>query len=391
MSRAPLRAALPAAGLLAVLLFGAAPASAQKYVAFGDSITDGIGDDENRAEEDRGYVPRLQNRLRNNGQPAAVVVDRGVGAENTVEGMSRIDQVLAEENGDFLLLMEGTNDISNGLSRETTLANLAAMAQRANTRGYEVVHATLIPRIPNANVDSENVQNTRINQEIRDLAGRTGRRLTDNFHVFGAIPNVFTTHYWDSPEDGVGHPNAMGYDVMAGAFLDVILGTDDVPPVPGLSNPLHDARQVPNGTQVRVDLWDFGAGIDVAATDLTIDGAVVDASVSGSGNRAQIFYTPSEAFRGVVRVGLETRDLASPPNTFEGDIFRFVTAGTTFIAGDFDLSGRVDGDDLVHLGRLFGSRDGQARYERRVDLDADGVIDGEDLAIFASNFGESSF
>lgn len=386
---APLRrAALLAAALL---VLAAMPAAAQKYVAFGDSITDGIGDSESVPEPERGYVPRLQNRLRANGQPDAVVVDRGVGAENTLEGLSRITQVLDQEAGDVLLLMEGTNDISNRIPPETTLFNLQQMAQRASSRGYETVHATLIPRIPLANVDAENVLNTRLNQEIRHLAGSNGRRLVDNFHVFGAIPNVFLSHYWDSPQDGVGHPDAQGYDVMADAFLNVLIGNDEVPPVPGLTNPIHDSRQVPTGVQVRVDLWDFGVGVDVAATRLTINGQVVDAQISGGGERAQIFYSPSAPFRGVVRVGLVTADLATPPNTFEGDVFRFVTAGTTFIPGDFDLSGRVDGADLVHFGRLFGSSDGTSRYERRADFNSDGVIDGEDLAVFASNFGTSSF
>lgn len=380
--------AVLAAGLL---VLGAAPAAAQKYVAFGDSITDGVGDSESVPEPERGYVPRLQNRLRANGQPDAVVVDRGVGAENTLEGLSRVNQVLDQEAGDVLLLMEGTNDISNQIPPEMTLANLQAMAQRAINRGYEVVHATYIPRIPLANVDSENVLNRRLNQEIRDLAGRNGRRLADNFHVFSEIPNVFLTHYWDSPEDGVGHPNAQGYDVMADVWLNVLIGNDEVPPVPGLTSPIHDARRVPSGSQVRVDVWDFGAGVDIAATRLTINGQPVDAEISGSGSRAQLFYVPSEPFRGVVRVGLETRDLATPPNAFEGDIFRFVTAGTTFIPGDFDQSGRVDGADLVYFGRLFGSSDGTTRYERRADFNSDGRIDGEDLAVFASNFGESSF
>jgi hypothetical protein len=287
--------------------------------------------------------------------------------------------------------MEATNDISNGIPPETTLFNLTEMGRRATNAGYETVHATLIPRIPLANVDSQNVLNTRLNQEIRDLAGRTGRRLVDNFFVFGAINNVFLTHYWDSPEDGVGHPNAEGYDVMAETFLDVLIGTDSVPPVPGLTNPIHDARQVPTGTQIRVDLWDFGVGADVSATRLMINGNEVEAQITGGGERAQIFYSPSEPFRGVIRVGIETADQAVPPNTFSGDIFRFVTAGTSFIPGDFDLSGRVDGADLVYFGRLFGSSDGTSRYERRADFNADGVIDGEDLAVFASNFGESSF
>ncbi|MCI0346359.1 MAG: GDSL-type esterase/lipase family protein, partial [Chloroflexi bacterium] len=357
----------------------------------GDSITLGVGDDASRPEEDRGYTPRLQNRLRDNGQPEAVVLNRGVGSERTPEGLLRIDQVLAQEGGDVLLLMEGTNDISREISRETTMFDLAEMARRAENRGYQVVHATLIARIPRANVDSDNILNQNLNQELRDLAGRSGRRLVDNFYVFGAIPDAFATHYWSEPTDHVGHPNALGYDEMAGAFLDVLTGDDAVPPVPGPMSPEHGARQVPPSGALRIDLWDFGAGIDLANTALTINDTEVAADISGTGNRGQIFYTPATPLRGVVRVGLRTRDLATPANAFDGEIASFVIAGTTFLDGDLDRSGRVDGADLVAFGRAFGALEGSGRYERAADFDRDGDIDGEDLAVLAANFGRSSF
>ena len=75
------------------------------------------------------------------------MLNRGVGGEKTPEGLSRIDQVL-DEGGDVLLLMEGSNDISRNISIETTLFDLGEMARRAEERGLEVVHATVIPRIP---------------------------------------------------------------------------------------------------------------------------------------------------------------------------------------------------------------------------------------------------
>ena len=385
---APLRTLLAAAALLAL---AAPPAAAQRYVAFGDSITEGVGDDETIPEAERGYPPRLQAGLRENGEPEAVVVNRGVGAERTPEGLARIDDVLAAEDGDVLLLMEGSNDITRDISRETTLFNLAEMARRARGRGYEVVHATLIPRIPAASVDDENVLNQVLNQELRDLAGRVGRRLVDNFYVFGAVPDVFATHYWTAPTDRVGHPNAMGYDVMAEAFLDVVTDTDGVPPVPGLMSPEHGARRVSATPTLQIDLWDFGAGIDVAATVLTVDGTAVEAQVNGAENRAQIFHSVAEPLIGWVEIGLRTRDLASPANAFDGRIARFLIAGTTFLDGDLDESGRVDGADLVAFARVFGASAGSGRYDRDADFDDDGDVDGEDLAALAANFGRSSF
>lgn len=386
--RAALTGALLAAGLL---LLGARPALAQRHVAFGDSITAGEGDDPERPPGQRGYPFRLETLLRANGEPEATVANRGVGAERTTEGLERIDQVLAEEHGDVLLLMEGTNDITRGISHETTLTNLAEMARRAENAGYEVVHATAIPRIPAANVDSENVLNQIMNQEIRDLAGRTGRQLADNFYAFGILTDPFATHYWDDPNDHVGHPNEDGYDLMADVYLDVLTGTDSVPPVPGVLSPAHGERRVSPGAVVRVDLWDFGAGTDLGGTALLIDDAEVTAEVSGNGRQVELVYAPPQPLSAVVRVGLRTRDLSTPANSFTGEIARFVIEGTVFLEGDFDEDGRVDGSDLVYFGHLFGSTDGSARWDSRADFNSDDVIDGEDLAVIASNFGQSSF
>ena len=113
---------------------GAAPSlvSAQtprKYLAFGDSITFGVGDNPERAR--LGYPPRLENMLQTAGV-SATVLNFGEPGENTTEGITRIDSVLAQGGaGDVLILMEGTNDISRKISLETTLFDLEAMARKA--------------------------------------------------------------------------------------------------------------------------------------------------------------------------------------------------------------------------------------------------------------------
>ena len=55
--------------------------------------------------------------------------------------------------------------------------------------------------------------------------------------------------------------------------------------------------------------------------------------------------------------------------------------------GDIDRSGRVDGWDLFLLGISFGSRSGQAAYNKDSDINNDGWVDGQDLAILSGNFG----
>jgi len=380
--------ARPAGAFVCALFLLAGAAVAQtRYVAFGDSITEGVGDDADRAEP--GYPPRLEDLLQGAGRNA-VVVNRGVGAEQTDEGLSRIDSVL-DEGGDVLLLMEGSNDLSRFISLETILFNLDTMATRAENRGWKAVHATVIPRIPTARVDPENISNQKLNQRIREMAGTDGRDLVDNFEMFGATPRRFQTHYLIDPEDHVGHPNARGYDLMAQTFVDVLTGVDSVPPVTGRLNPSNGAVEISPGATVRVDVWDFGAGIDLAATSLVINGVEVNADLTGNERRAQLLYHPPRPLQGTVRVELHSRDLATPLNGTDREIasFDIVGAGSDGF-GDVDGDGRVDGVDLVLLARAFGATRGSSRYDRDADLDDSGTVDGQDLAILASNFGQTA-
>lgn len=363
------------------------------YIAFGDSITFGIGDDPLRT--DKGYPPRLQTLLQGGGS-AAQVKNFGIGGEATPEGLARIDSVLQANAaaGDVLILMEGTNDISRSFSIESIRFNLNEMARRAETRGLSVVHATTIPRLPNAKFDPQNVTNTELNQNIRDLAGIRERKLADPFEVFGTTPNLFTNYYYQGVDDPVGHPNTAGYDLMAQIFFDVIRGVDRVPPVSGLTSPKPGAKNVSPSATVSVDVWDFGQGIDLGATTLTVNGKSTGIVPSGAPKHATLAYQPATPLAAVVAVGLRSRDIpapATPANTVDHEILRFTIAGTQLLPGDIDQDGRVDGIDLLRFARRFGSRRADALYSELADFNADGIIDGQDLAILASNFGKSSF
>ncbi len=377
---------LPLALVLVLLALCGSLQAQTRYVGFGDSITEGTGDTDGC--DPCGYVPRLQTLLTDAGRNA-VVVNRGLGGERTPEGLTRIDSVLAE-GGDVLLLMEGSNDISRFISRNTTIFNLGEMARKAENAGFEVIEATLIPRIPTASTDSKNLANQRTCEEIRNQAGVTSRELADNFEVFGEQPNRFAGLYWDDPVDHVGHPNASGYDLMARIFFDVITDNDTVPPVTGLLRPFNGERGVNRNTDIVVEIWDFGAGLDLANSSLLVNGQVVAATANGNSRQAEFRFRNGDPFGAVVTVGLRSRDQAVPTNVTDRQIARFITAGTVFLTGDLDLSGRVDGADLVEFGLSFGARTGATAYNSQADFNMDGVVDGVDLAQLAANFGSTS-
>ena len=369
--------------LLAACLVPSAAAQT-RYVAFGDSITAGVGDE---TGENRGYPVRLQQLLTTAGQNA-LVVNRGVGGEKTPEGLSRLDEVL-DEGGNVLLLMEGTNDVSVRIGIESTEDNLRLMGLIAESAGFSVIHATAIPRSIRARVDVENYVNQDMNQRIRRLAANRGRKLVDNFEIFGSQPNGLAELYYPGLDDFVGHPNARGYDLMARSFFEVITDVDAVGPVLTRMLPLNGATRVRRTTGIELELTDFGAGINLAETRLVVNGTAVDLAPTGDQRRASFRYQPPQPLGGVVHIGLRTRDLANPAHVVDREMGRFIIEGTVFLDGDFDRDGRVDGFDLQRFGRAFGSRLGDSRFSFLYDLNDDNNVTGADLALMAANFGRT--
>ena len=381
-------AGLLAAGSLTLLAFPAGAQTVRRYVAFGDSITQGFADDDPTRTE-KGYPARLESLLNTRGV-SADVVNEGLGGETTAEGMIRLGSVLQRNAGaNVFLLMEGTNDVNGRVSNETIVFNLDQMADRAEGAGMEAVHATIVPRLPSAQYDGLNIVTGDLNQRIRELAYQSGRKLADPFEVFLSTPNVFTTLY--AGGDDKLHPNGAGYDVIARVFADVLTNVDSVPPVLGQTSPRNDQNGVSPNATISIDLYDFGAGIDLAQTKLLINGVEVDTPIQGNSRKLEIRYTPPAPMVGVVFVGLRTRDLASPPHIIDRTLFQFTVAGTQFLTGDIARDGRVDGRDLIILARVFGSNSGQTRYLGVADFNRDGFIDGADLSVLAANFGRSSF
>jgi lysophospholipase L1-like esterase len=368
------------------------PVSAQTtgktYLAFGDSITAGVGDDVTRTAP--GYPPRLQSLLTAAGV-SATVKNFGFPGEKTPMGIARIDGVLATGKlGDVLILMEGTNNINRDISLETTIDDLDAMGNKAEALGIGVIHATVIPRPPDAKVDGDNLLTEQLNGRIRNLAGFRGRREADPNEVFRNLPNLFGSFYSKDPDDHVGHPNAAGYDILARLFFNVIQGIDTVSPVPGTRNPLDGATKVKPDETILVNVWDFGLGIDLANTFLLVNGQQVPAVPQGTAMHATLTYQSPTPLSGTVTVSLQARDLATPPNAINRVISRFTIRGATnALQGDINQDGRVDGADLIAFGLHFGSLRGDTHYNAEADFNDDGKVDGLDLAVLSANFGQS--
>ncbi len=262
-------------GLLGVaLLLVPALVGAQQgqetYLAFGDSITSGTGETD---PNETGYPSRLQSLLRQAGMSGARVENHGEAGETTLEGLGRINSVLSR-GGDYILIMEGTNDINMDVSTGSILFNLERMVARAEAARVIPIWASVIPVRPSALTE----QDLELAVDMRQRSLRQSIDLVDCYAAFDYFPDAWPDLYnLNLKADPVGHPNGDGYDVLAQAFADLLLGSDTQPPVVGDVQPVRGSKEVPATQEISVMVFDHGEGIDTNATTMLIDGQPVQA------------------------------------------------------------------------------------------------------------------
>jgi lysophospholipase L1-like esterase len=171
-------------------------------VTFGDSITRGFGSVP--------YAEHLQGLIDASGG-VATVLNKGIDGETTVQGLSRIGGVLRETAPQYILIMEGANDVIDGISSETTAWDIGAMIEKAVGAGAVPVTSTITPNTKGG--DHPQVPG-RYNPAIVNQVAATGTGQVD---CYGAVVSN-----WDGLSfDGL-HPNNDGSAMLAQTFFSAL-------------------------------------------------------------------------------------------------------------------------------------------------------------------------
>lgn len=131
-ARRELTGRLSASALAVALLAAPAAARPPEILAFGDSLTAGLG-----LPADEAFPARLETRLRAEGI-AAHVVDAGGSGDTTTDGLARLDWAL-NDKPDLVILELGANDMLRGIDPATVRANLDAMITKIQTSGAKIL------------------------------------------------------------------------------------------------------------------------------------------------------------------------------------------------------------------------------------------------------------
>jgi acyl-CoA thioesterase I len=183
--------------LVLQMVAGAAPSAASErvIVAFGDSLTAGLG-----VPADQTYPARLGERLRREGYDYKVV-NAGVSGDTTAGGLRRVDWALRLKP-EIVILELGVNDALRGQKLASVRANLDQLVARFQAAGARVLVAGM--RLPPN-------YGTPYAEDFYRLFGEVARaRNAPHVPFFldgvGAVPRF-------NQADGI-HPTAEGYAMV---------------------------------------------------------------------------------------------------------------------------------------------------------------------------------
>ncbi len=190
------------------------------YVAFGDSLTSGVG-----SATGGGYRAPLQALLGAYfGQ--GIVVNSGRDGTFSTTGAARIPGVMSRERPAYTLVFYGTNDWNDQRCQTRppaecyTIDNLRIIVDYVKRVSSNPVLATLPPTNPALAPRERTEWNAQMNTLIKSLAQSEGAILADLFAAFPtANPSDLPRYFSDDV-----HPNDQGYLLIAQAFLKA-LGT----------------------------------------------------------------------------------------------------------------------------------------------------------------------
>ena len=201
------------------------------YIAVGDSITRGLGDDDSsnndsadgRIVANQGFqAPLADNLTATTGLPQ-IVFNEGIGGLVAPQLEARMDSILQRHPGaNKVLLLIGTNDSNSGVSASAFATSVGAIASKIDdTYGKQVWLARIMPTYENPAppwiLDTTRNSNiTNYNESIVTIAGAD---INDKTFLG---PNFYTIFYDDSQYIDYLHPNNDGYGDMADGWHDTL-------------------------------------------------------------------------------------------------------------------------------------------------------------------------
>ena len=150
-------------------------------------------------------------------------IDKGISGQNTTRMLARFQKDVVDQEPQVVVIMGGTNDLAQGVSKEDIVSNIGQMAEMAVGAGIKVVMCTVTPnndRYSRLDPKNKGPHIIELNVMLKEYATTKGYSWCD---------------YWSSlvAEDGLSlkeeyrlydnlHPGPVAYTVMEGIIKPII-------------------------------------------------------------------------------------------------------------------------------------------------------------------------
>jgi lysophospholipase L1-like esterase len=188
-----------------------------KIATVGDSITQGMpyyNSSGNGCTNCGGYQPKLELLIDAESWSAGTVYNYGIGDEWSDEGAARIPGIISSINPDYVMFMEGTNDLQFSIAPSTVSARVEIAVNNTIAGGKIPIIGTILPDTRGSSNTAKQIPLT--NDLIRAMLVVKEVQLAELYYA---------TSYsgWVSlMSDGV-HPNQAGYQLMADTWYAAML------------------------------------------------------------------------------------------------------------------------------------------------------------------------
>ncbi|MCR5018917.1 MAG: hypothetical protein K6A64_08980 [Bacteroidales bacterium] len=151
-------------------------------------------------------------------------VDKGISAENTSQMRLRYEKDVLKLDPQCVVIMGGTNDLAQGVSKATIFDNITYMAEQADALNMKVILCSITP----CNREYSNLSNPKtkgahiiaVNKMVKDYADEKGFIYCDYFPVLVDTDGLSMQQRFWLYDDL--HPNPDAYTAMEGVIKPII-------------------------------------------------------------------------------------------------------------------------------------------------------------------------
>ena len=150
-------------------------------------------------------------------------IDKGISGQNTTQMLERFQKDVIDQNPQVVVIMGGTNDLAQGVSKDGIVSNIMSMAAMADGAGIKVVLCTVTPNNDNySRLDPKNKgpHIIALNEMLKQQADKMDFAWCDYWTALVAADGLSLKEEYRLYDNL--HPGPAGYDVMEPIIKPII-------------------------------------------------------------------------------------------------------------------------------------------------------------------------